>query len=402
MFGLVINELEKLHLRKKIIITTIIFGLVCGLMCFGIAYMNNKNKEDNNPKTQLRYAQQDLKELNKEYKNSSKDDKVRIGENISSTKQLINQLKLQINEKKLSNKELRRSQIKELSEQRKRWTKFSPTDNEKEGVNKQLNEYTYKLKHNIKSDSMNDGKISGYTIVAGLFMANGNILLMLIVIIVIFASDIVSGEYTPPTMKLLLTKPVSRRKILISKFIAAFTATVVIVLSIEFIAFIVMGLIYGFGNGTYPVSVGTKYHFVSNMSTNWKSTLAPIVGSSGIDTVAGLVLKSFLYQILFLGAAVAFCFMLSTIAKSSTMSISLSIIISVALLIASHVPLLSKVVHLFFNAYGDPIELFTHSTETMYNNPYVNPSVGAIVLCGWILICYIISDLVFTKKDALI
>ena len=86
--------------------------------------------------------------------------------------------------------------------------------------------------------------------------------LFIIVIVVMIAGTIVSEEFNKGTIKLLLVKPYSRNKILLSKFITVLIITVfatVVVLGMEII---VGGLIFGFDSLSVPVIV---YNFNTNM-----------------------------------------------------------------------------------------------------------------------------------------
>ncbi len=50
------------------------------------------------------------------------------------------------------------------------------------------------------------------------FLAQPTVAIFYILILIILLSDIISGEYTPNTIKMSLTKPISRERIIISKF----------------------------------------------------------------------------------------------------------------------------------------------------------------------------------------
>jgi ABC-2 type transport system permease protein len=71
----------------------------------------------------------------------------------------------------------------------------------------------YSLDHNIKP-SLNT--------VWGLVKALSAIMLVVIIVTCIVAGDIVAGEFSAGTIKLLLIRPVTRSKILLSKYISSF------------------------------------------------------------------------------------------------------------------------------------------------------------------------------------
>ena len=85
--------------------------------------------------------------------------------------------------------------------------------------------------------------------------------IFIIVVIVMIAGTIVSEEFNKGTIKLLLVKPYSRLKILLSKYI-----TTLIILGISLIAFIFMqlivgGIVFGLDSLSTPV---VQYNFNTN------------------------------------------------------------------------------------------------------------------------------------------
>lgn len=78
---------------------------------------------------------------------------------------------------------------------------------------------------------------------------------LFIVIITIFISgSIVSSEFSKGTIKLLLVKPYSRIKILLSKYITTVIITIMSILVLLLSVFLVSGVLYGFGSfATKPV-----------------------------------------------------------------------------------------------------------------------------------------------------
>ena len=59
-------------------------------------------------------------------------------------------------------------------------------------------------------------------------------------------SDIVSGESTPATLKFLLVQPISRAKVILSKFIAVVITVVGMIAGLEVAAYGVIGAFTGF------------------------------------------------------------------------------------------------------------------------------------------------------------
>lgn len=219
----------------------------------------------------------------------------------------------------------------------------------------------------------------------------------------IFMSDIVSGECTPATLKFLLIQPVSRGKVLLSKFISIVLASLAMILSLEGIAFLVIGLLKGFGNSNYPMNYGTKYIFDLGNIQNGANPLIEVANSASMISLSNFTLKAILLQCLFIVACCTFIFMISTLVKSSmiSMAICTGTLIGCSILNEA-LPQFRKVSFLLFSSYGDSASLLDGSISVFFNKPNVTMQFGVIVMISWIVICYLISHLVFSKKDILI
>ena len=113
----------------------------------------------------------------------------------------------------------------------------------------------YVIENHVDVEKANDlrGILSRFFSEFGLFI---------IVIVVMIAGTIVSEEFNKGTIKLLLVKPYSRNKILLSKFITVLIITVFAIVVILGMEVIVGGLIFGFDSLSVPVVV---YNFNTNM-----------------------------------------------------------------------------------------------------------------------------------------
>ncbi|PLR67250.1 MULTISPECIES: ABC transporter permease [Bacillaceae] len=88
-----------------------------------------------------------------------------------------------------------------------------------------------------------------------MFVENSiNLLLPLMVMVV--AADLVSSEANRGTIKLLLTRPVKRWRILLSKYITLILSVSFIVLSVGVLSYLISGTIFGYGGWTMPILTG--------------------------------------------------------------------------------------------------------------------------------------------------
>ena len=112
-----------------------------------------------------------------------------------------------------------------------------------------------RLQYHVDRD-MNPEAISG-AIFARSF-ANAASYLLLPLLAIVFASDIVSAEFAQGTVKLLLTRPVSRARVLASKLAALMLAITVTVLIGGIVAYVFGGIVYGFGGWGAPTLTGFR------------------------------------------------------------------------------------------------------------------------------------------------
>ncbi|UVI27798.1 ABC transporter permease [Paenibacillus spongiae] len=87
------------------------------------------------------------------------------------------------------------------------------------------------------------------------FMAN-SVTLFYPLLVLAIASDLVSGERSSGTIKMLLTRPVRRWKILFSKLVALTLYVSLIVVASGILCYLISGAIFGYGGWTMPVFTG--------------------------------------------------------------------------------------------------------------------------------------------------
>lgn len=86
--------------------------------------------------------------------------------------------------------------------------------------------------------------------------AQESITLFVPLLIMIIAADIVSSERSAGTIKLLLTRPVKRWKIVLSKYIALLLSISIIVVLMGLLAYVISGMVFGFGGWKAPILTG--------------------------------------------------------------------------------------------------------------------------------------------------
>jgi ABC-2 type transport system permease protein len=390
MFKLIQNEMIKILKRRKSLVTVIGFILLIAAIGVGTYKDMQNSKKWSSPAKQIEQEKENIDYL-KNYQGVKADDP-----QIKVAQARIDELKkIQSGEKKFHWKE-------ELTEENKileqSMNENGTQDKEKIKLDIQSNEYL--IQHNITPEKYNFRSVGNQFLLA-LFNISGA--MFLIIGIILFGADMVSGEFTPPTAKFLLTLPVSRGKILFSKFAALLITTIMLIIPIELIAFLIMGALFGFGDMNYPVIVGGRY--IYDMTQAAQMGQRPIImaaGSAHIITMSQYIMKLFMMQIFFMLVAVTFTLLISTVIKNSMVSMSIGIVSVIASLVLQQIPYTKKLTEYIFTTYGDAGTILDGSIAARFNNPNITSSFIAIVFIVWIIASYLIAHIFFTKKDMLI
>lgn len=398
MRNLLKNEILKLFYKRKYLVTILVLAIVSVITCYSTYYTNKQQEKYNNPQTRIAELQQEVDSMKSSADSVSGTDKKNINQKISDLETELEDAKMTANSNTDSQnwKAAMSDEIKRLTENMNNTPDNS--DGQKEIIRQQIITYQYMFDHNLKPIS--SYKTTAYGAMNNLFSALSSF--FLIIIVAIISADIVSGEYTPPTMKVLLTKPASRSKVLFSKYLAAVVSSILVIIAIELVTFIVMGGIFGFNESMYPILVGTKYKLATLKSMDFGSNLIPILGSSYIIPHWSFLLRTLLIQSLYIISVVSFCFMLSTILKSSMLSMTLSILVSFAISILSLIPVMSVISPYIFTVYSDISSLLQGNLAQRYNNSAITPLRSIFVFIIWSAVTYLISHITFVKKDILI
>ena len=406
LLTLIKNELIKLLKKGKTWIVFVLFALFIGITIFG-QYSSDKNMRMwQSPEKQLEMAKENL-DYYKEELELNKNSDVNP-EYIASLEESIEYSKDQIKSyediiKNGVNEDEWKKQLDEEIEYAKesiiRYEKYDDEWSKQYAMEskERLEQLTYLRDNNIKP--LYGWEYDAYNYMSSLMQFLG--MAILVAGIAVFMSDIVSGECTPATLKFLLIQPVTRGKVLLSKFIAVTITVLTMILGAEIVGFLFVNITSGVNNSAYPVSIGTVYEKIIN--ADGTTILSKVVGSGHMGTNLELFTKAMLFQALFIITACAVIFMISTLIKSSMITMAISVVVTVFLTIGSYnLSELRKMAHLVFLNFGDSISVFTGSSAMMMQNPNMTVTNGVIVMIVTTLVAYLIAHINFSKKDILI
>ncbi|RDU38795.1 ABC transporter permease [Neobacillus piezotolerans] len=112
-----------------------------------------------------------------------------------------------------------------------------------------LQQQQYYLDHNINPSE------PGAPTFMRMFIEN-SIDLFLPLMVMVIASDLVSSEHSQGTIKLLLTRPIKRWRVLLSKYLTLCLAISAIVAIMGFLSYLISGLVFGYKGWGAPILTG--------------------------------------------------------------------------------------------------------------------------------------------------
>jgi ABC-2 type transport system permease protein len=244
----------------------------------------------------------------------------------------------------------------------------------------EIKKLQYGLDHNINPSSPN-----GVTFTRDFIKFTISLFLPLMVVVV--AADIVSSEQSTGTIKILLTRPVRRWKILMSKFITVILFISLIIFLTGVLSYVISGVVFGYGGWNMPVITGYQ------------------ISGTELSTVNAHAVGQWLYLLMEMSLGWFSCLVvgcLSLMVSILVRSTAAGIWIMLASIIAGTI-LVNMV-----STWESAKYLFMVNLETVnYLNGTLPPVPGMtfpfslFVLSAWGLIALVISFRVFTKRDIL-
>lgn len=212
--------------------------------------------------------------------------------------------------------------------------------------------------------------------------------LFLPLLIIILACDMVSVEFTEGSVKLLLTTPVPRWKVLMSKYMALLIMTTIVVVATGILSIVVSTYYFGFNGFTIPITTGFKI----------------IEGSLDTSFVQNIPQWQYLIMVYGLSWFVAISiatitFLVSVIVKSSAvaMGVMMSLLVGGTFLgfFASDWPIVK---YLFMVN----MKLPDYLSGAMQPIEGMTLAFSVAILAIWTLVSFVLSFVIFTKQDVLV
>lgn len=252
------------------------------------------------------------------------------------------------------------------------------TDDLRENFQIILKQQQYYLDHDI-----NPSEPGAPTFVRMFIENSGPMFIPLLVMVI--ASDLVSSEHSLGSIKLLLTRPVKRWRVLLSKYIALLLSISIIMAIVGILSFLISGLVFGFNGMSAPVMIGFSAEG-GNLDTSdvrmieqWKFILMDFGLVWFVAVVTGSL--AFMLSVLIRSTAAGMGIMLAALISGSILSSMVSSWESAKYLFMVNLNLTS-----YLSGTAPPIEGMTLLFSIT-------------VLSMWLIAALCISFFVFIKKD---
>jgi ABC-2 type transport system permease protein len=226
---------------------------------------------------------------------------------------------------------------------------------------------------------------SGVTFTIGFLSETVSMFLPLLVLAI--ASDLVSGERSGGTIKMLLTRPVLRWRILTSKFIALLLFVSLIIVITIALSYLISGFVFGYGGWDMPVLTGFQVSG-TDVSTEFVHT---------IDQWLFLIMQGGLAWFSVMTVA-CLALMVSVLVRSTAASIVVMMASIIAGLILANMASSWESAKYLFMVNLDLPKYLTGQVPPIEG---MTLPFSMIVLAVWAIGALIVSFSVFTKQDIL-
>jgi ABC-2 type transport system permease protein len=219
---------------------------------------------------------------------------------------------------------------------------------------------------------------------------------------VLLVADMVSGEQTGGTIKLLLTRPASRGKILFAKYFTSLVGAICIITVL--LAVLTAGslALFGSSGGTNATVVGVKYQQVDVLKDDGTmgTTLAPLATDAKVIPMRSFAIQSMLLTLV---ATIAMCtlgFFCSVLVRSAAVSTGISIAVIIIGTIVIHAMRGATWLKFFLTPNFDLSGAWAGSLSHDFGFP-MSLMQSLIIIAVWVIGMYAIGHFIFKRRDVL-
>lgn len=406
MKGLIKNELLKLSRKSKLYIVIVFLTLATAVQCY-VLYTKIITKS---PEKIIAECEQLIESMENmtviqsggNGENITTDVENWVAETIESAKQEMEQAKKELENMNRDWRINLREKIQVL-EEKKEEAMAKGYIGKVEDINTTINMLNYYLEHDMEPDKE---YVMNSTVILDIITYIGSIFLAIVVMML--TVETIAVENSPSTIKLLLSKPVSRGKIYLSKFITSLIASLGIVLVIEFLAYLIIGLIFDFGNLQAPTPIGPKYEPDPIQIARYGMGVKPLLGSTILVPVWKKLVIMLILQTLFIVTVVSFGMLISVIMKNGVSAIIFGLFVTVVLTVMTiqlndtgSIKALSSILPFLFSTYSAGGLILSGFLSSTLSSTIINLPFAIFIMSAWAVLFFVCGYRFFKKKDIL-
>lgn len=197
------------------------------------------------------------------------------------------------------------------------------------------------------------------------------------ILVALVTGDLLAGEANSGTFRVILTRPVSRIKLIISKFLAGWTYTLLLIIFMMFLSGVIGLLLFGPGD---MLVMTTKVSIISSNDILWRFGLAYAYGFLCMTTVATM------------------SYFLSALSDNSIGPIvgTIALIIGITVITTVGASLLKPILPYFFTTY-------LTSWQKFFNTEFTFSLISHDILIQfiYIFVFFMMTLIYFKRKDIL-
>ena len=194
-------------------------------------------------------------------------------------------------------------------------------ENRKSSLRVRIEQLQYNIENNINPLDSSSARFTTRFMEQAIF-------LFLPLLVLMLSADLVSGEASSGTIKLLVARSVPRWKILLSKHLCLIMMEVVVLFSILLVSIVISGVFFGFGGWMVPTATGFKV-LAGQLDTSevmnvpqWRYALMVYALAFYVALTVGSI--SFMISVIVKTTAASIGIMMSTLIAGSFLSYFLS------------------------------------------------------------------------------
>ncbi|MGZ4164611.1 MAG: ABC transporter permease [Tumebacillaceae bacterium] len=403
-FRIVQNEWIKLFRRRRFLVVLLLGLAMVGLFTYA-QYHNVKNQERYASKEfQQQMIQQNIAGMEANLKDNPKlpaDQKAGMEQEIKNQKDHLAKLDSLTSTEPVFDKQVLLKQIAETQKNIDQLPAQEKWQADTLELDKKILEY--KLAHQLPSPDNNSPlphyTTSGWHGIRDFLTIGPAIFIPLLSVLLV--ADIVSGEQTGGTIKLLLIRPASRTKILFAKYITSVSANLLVNILLFGLLTVSMLLVLGTKHGDDPTAVGVRTHLQTIVQGGGVQNMT--VTDASHATIISMQSYAINGMLLTLLATVAMCtlgFFCSVLVRSAAVSTGLSMgIVIIGTILLSIGRTLTWKKYIITSDFNLPQAWAGGSIGDLSSGATLSESL--LVLLVWTVVMYMAGHFLFRRRDIL-